>query len=186
MQQEARKRLEKVVVTNVSNRKGGAGRFLDPGKDHGNRLFGVGRSMTFDCPGGILPEMIKTWGDDCTVHDALDGTEVLGTVNGELTPAKLTPAHELQNREFMEDEEPNLKDAVDAALPKNSFGPIAGDLRQQVHPRVKITEGHQDDEVIGGELSPIPGDRPRDLDNSQQYTVRAPRGQHVGGIIGKK
>lgn len=190
-----RKTVTKILVTNTSQKRGGAGLFLDPGEAYGNKIIGPGRSMTFDCPGGHLPDILQVWGDNVSVYDALSGSEVLGASDGELTPGVVSPVREMagaydgdpKHDDFLlEEEEPDFADAREAVLTSQMAGPIAGDLRQQSAPRAKVSLGSRSDEVVGGELSPIPGDRPRDLDNSQQYTIKAPRAQHVGGIIGKK
>jgi hypothetical protein len=190
----------KIMVTNITHKNGGAGVFLDPGEVYGNKILGPGRSMTFDCVGGVLPDVLEVWGNMVAVYDAEKGTEVLGAGGGELTPGTVSPVREMagavdgdpKDDDFLEDEEPNLDSAIDAVMPGGQMpaertGPISGDLRQQAPPpRARVSLGSRSDEVIGAELSPIPGDRPRDLDNSQQYTIKAPRANHVGGIIGKK
>lgn len=194
----------KILVTNISQRHGGAGLFLDPGEAFGNRILGPGRSMTFDCPGGVLPDLLQIWGKNVAIYDASSGIEVLSPSNGELSPGLVAPVREMaaaidgdpKRDDFLDDELPGLdemKNAQDAVMPglvagqspRELRGPIAGDLRQQA-PRAKVSLGTRNDEIVGGELSPIPGDRPRDLDNSAQYTIKAPRAQHVGGVIGKK
>lgn len=191
----------KIVVTNITQKAGGAGYFLDPGEGYGNKIIGPGRSMTFDCPGGHMPDILQVWGNAVTVHDASNGVEILGSGGGELSPGLVSPVREMagerdldpDNEDFLNDEEPSLDEAIDANMPNRLAGhspnerggPIAGDLRQQSS-RTKVSLGTRTDEVVGGELSPIPGDRPRDLDNSQQYTIKAPRANHVGGIVGKK
>lgn len=189
----------KIVVTNISNQRGGAGLFLDPGEDYGNRIIGPGRSMTFDCPGGVLPDILHVWGNNVVVHNALDGMEIGAPAGGELSPGMVSPVREMagaldgdpKRDDFLDEEEPDFADAVDAIMPSQMaserVGPISGDLRQQSGgARAKVSLGSRSDEVVGGQLSPIPGDTPRDLDNSQQYTIKAPRTQHVGSIIGKK
>lgn len=188
----------KILVTNISQKRGGAGLFLDPGEAYGNKILGPGRSMQFDCVGGVLPEILHVWGDNVAVYDASSGSEVLGPSNGDLTPGVVSPVREMagaldgdpKNDDFLYEEEPDFSDAREAVMPSHLAGertaPISGDLRQQSAPRAKVSLGTRNDEVVGGELSPIPGDRPRDLDNSQQYTIKAPRTQHVGGVIGKK
>lgn len=185
----------KILVTNVSQKFGGAGMFLDPGEAYGNKILGPGRSMHLDCPGGVLPDLLQIWGKNVAVYDASNGMEVLGHVSGELTPGIVAPLREMagqidgdpkKGEFFLDEEEPDLDGAIDAVMPSHMAGPISGDLRQQSGPRAKVSLGSRSDEVVGGELSPIPGDRPRDLDNSQQYTIKAPRAQHVGGIVGKK
>lgn len=196
-----RKIPAKILVTNVSQKRGGAGKFLDPGESYGNKVIGPGRSMTFDCPGGVLPDVIQIWGADCAVYDASNGVEVFGHAGGEITPGSVAPVREMaatydgdpKSDSFLDEEEPDLDGAVDAIMPshlvgqspRERTGPISGDLRQQ-QVRAKVSIGKRSDEVIGGELSPIPGDRPHDLDNSAQYTIKAPRVQHVGSVIGKK
>lgn len=202
-EQAARPKIPaKIMVTNITQKFGGAGEFLDPGEKYGNRILGPGRSMQLDCPGGVLPEVLEVWGRRVSVHDATTGIEVLGT-SGELTPGSVSPVREMagdvdgdpKKDDFLEDEEPNMDEmehALEARMPGTfggeRTGAISGDLRQQSGPgqRARVSLGSRNEEVVGGEISPIPGDRPRDLDNSAQYTIKAPRAQHVGGIIGKK
>lgn len=179
----------KVLVTNITQKNGGAGYFLDPGEAYGNKLIGPNRSMTVDCPGGHIPEFVQTWGDAVTVHDASTGDLMAGPAAGEISPATLSPVREMtgsQDDDFLNDEgDFDLNDARDAFMPEQSR-PISGDLSQMSKPRARVSLGTRSDEVVGGEISPIPGDRPRSLDDSEKYTVRAPRSHAVGAVIGKK
>jgi hypothetical protein len=188
--EEAKKpALTKVLVTNVTQRNGGAGFFLDPGEKYGNKLLGPGRSMYFDCVGGHMPDFISHWGDAITVHDATSGDVLVGPASGELTPKAVSPVREMTGTDddFL-DEEPSLDEAQEAFMPhrltEESTAPIRGDISQMSKPRAKVSLGSRGDETIGASLSPIPGDIPRDLDDSSKYTIKAPRSHAVGAVIG--
>lgn len=195
--QEAKKpAVTKILVTNVTQRNGSAGHFLDPGEAFGNKLLGPGRSMYFDCVNGHLPDIIERWGDAVTVHDAASGDALSGPVAHEISRGVVSPVREMTGTQdgveddFMDGEELNLDDAVQAVIPSRltdeRTAPIAGSLRQQQAPRARVSLGSRNEEVIGGEISPIPGDRPRNLDDTERFTVKAPRSHAVGAVIGKK
>jgi hypothetical protein len=198
---ETEKTFEKVTkirVTNVSRRGGGAGRFLDPGEKYGNKLIGPGYSMIFDIPDGVMPDVLEVWGKDAAVHNASSGELLAGPIAGELSPAQLTPARAASASEDdpfgNEEDDIDLTDARDAFLPGNRqpqnepMRAITPDTRQHSGQaqRAKITLGTRDEEHVGQDISPIPGDRPRSVDDSDKFTVKAPRSHAVGSVIGKK
>lgn len=193
----------KLKVTNITRKLGGAGKFLDPGSDFGNVLIAPGKSMLFTAIDGTVPPQIQYWVEKgyVSVHNAATGDLLHGEIaSGEITPGNISPVREAtapslekSDIDALFDEEPDLNDALEAVMPEGieGTGPIKGDIRQLSQPpiqRAKVSMGRREEEVIGGELSPIPGDRPRNLDDTEKFTVRAPRSHAVGGVIssGKK
>lgn len=190
------KALTKIRVTNITRNKNSAGKFLDPGTEHGNKLIAPGRSILFDCPGGHIPECVQSWKDKdfVSIHNAVDGELISGPIGGEISPGLVSPLREASGTQDFHgsdendlfDEEPNLNDAMEAAMPSRlpfeNTKPIKGDLRQGAH----VSLGSRD-EGSSGDLgrSPIPGETPRDLDNTAAFTVKAPRSHAVGQIVGK-
>lgn len=182
----------KIRVTNITRQtQGGNGKILDPGDKFGNRLISSGHSMTFDCIDGVMPDCVSDWLEKnfVRVHNASDGTLVAGPSNGEITATSITPAREVVASKFdknLDDEENfDLDDALEATLPDEITKPISGDLRQQSVPktRARVSLGTREEKSSGSDLSPIPGDRPRSVDDSEQFTIKAPRSHAVGSVV---
>lgn len=185
----------KIKVVNTTKRLGGVGHFLDPGETFGNKIIGPGYSMLFDCPGGAYPGCVEDWLDkgSVVVYDAVSGDVVDGApLAGDVTRGVIAPVREMngyQDDDLFGEDDLDLGAAREASMPEQTTEntmPIQGELAQQHHPRTRVTRGRLDEEIVGGEISPIPGDRPRSVDDSEKFTVKAPRASHVGGVIGKR
>lgn len=180
---------KKIRVTNISN-------LVMPPRgialDYGGRIISCGRSETLsvDAIDSLLEMWIeKRW---ARVQNAEDGTQ-LGTqpesdmVGGpkfaEVAKEQIDQTPESEADEFEMDFDPTV--AQEAQMPSGSENhkPIAGDLAQ-TQGRAKVSLGTETENLShSGGLSPIPGDRPRPVDEADKFTVRAPRQQGVGGVI---
>lgn len=180
----------KIRVTNITKgREGGRGMFLDPGEKYGNKLIAPGHTMLFDTPNGSLPECVETWKERgfISVHDANTAELLAGPLSGEISPGILNPvrpATKSQDESHLDDNDPFGEDLMDFDSAKEAILEHTAPVDQSPH-RIKVSLGRSEEEVIGGEISPIPGDRPRDLDGGTA-TIKAPRSHAVGAVIGKK
>jgi len=197
---EENKRPTKIRVTNITRNPGAC--FLDPGEKYGNKLIAPGHSMFFDCPNGNYPECTDAWiqNKQVRIEDANSGTLLSGApISGEITPGLVSPVRPMSGSRdddmdpFGEDDI-NLDDAREAVLPGQLAGhspvenraPMRPDTRQ-MQGNARVSLGTRDEgNVVAGELSPIPGDRPRSVDESDKFTIKAPRSHSVGAVIGKR
>lgn len=184
----------KIRVTNITKNPGR--RFLDPGDKYGNRIIAPGHSMFFDTPDGTYPECIQPWIEQnwVKIEDAKSGSLLSAPVSGELTPGLVSPIREMRSSDEHDDfgEDIDLEDAREAILPGHLAGkspiestsPMVPDTRQQ---RAKVTTALRDEQVPASQgFSPIPGDTPRSVDESDKFTIKAPRSHAVGSVIGKR
>ena len=178
-------------ITNVSNiSTQSRGFFLDLGVDNGGKHIGVGQQIVLEAKTyDLLPGCIHDWAKQSFIRvvdlDKEGGVVVGGfPVGGELTPGTVNPISEARGEDDM-DGEPDLSDAVDARTPSvEHTGPIAGDMSQMSGIKTRITDAAAE-ERYSKDLSPIPGETPKNLDDTEQFTVRAPRSKHPGSVIGK-
>lgn len=174
-------------ITNVSNvATQTRGFFLDLGKENGDKHVGVGKTLILSAERyEHLPACVQDWAKRgwARVVD-LDQNAVVGGpgVDGELTPSMINPVREM-NGEDQLDEEPDIADAHEAVLPNmEGTGPINQSSRQMASSNTKVSQAMAE-ERVNGDLSPLPGEKPREIDNMSDFTVRAPRSRESGGII---
>jgi len=176
-------------ITNVSNiSTQSRGFFLDLGIDNGGKHIGVGQQIVLEANSyDLLPGCVHDWARQAFVRvvdlDKDGGSVVAGfPVSGELTPSTINPISEARGEDDM-DEEPDLSDAVGARMPSTeNTGPIAGSLDQMGSTRITDAAA---EERYSKDLSPIPGETPKNLDDTERFTVRAPRSKHPGSVISK-
>jgi hypothetical protein len=138
------------------------GHFLDAGN---NRLFGAGKSIVIDAEAANkLPEPFAGWQAKqwIAVH-AVEDTSVVAAP-GDITPGSLSPVSEVSQSESDLDEIPDTKDAVEANTDAAIMQAEGGHL----------VDNSQSANVSLGE-SPIPGEKVRSVDDSGDFTVKAPR-----------
>jgi hypothetical protein len=197
-------KLTKIRVTNITRQKYPAGQFLDPGKTFGNKLISPGRAMIFDCPDGHIPDIVAQWAEEgkVAIHNAMDGAVIMGPIGGEITPGTVAPVHQVTRKSLEQhdidelfNEEPDLADALEATMPEGlpfeKTRAMSPDTRQMQTPlqnsaRVSLGKRDEGSQVQHTEISPIPGDRPRSIDDSDKFTIKAPRSHAVGSVIGKR
>lgn len=174
-------------VVNITNHVRPPGHFLDSGKENGDRLIGVGKSITIQAQSADhLPEYVRSWLDKGYVRVyKSDGTllESAPPMAGELSPGSVGPIREMSaevyDNGFYEDE-PDLSAAVPAAMPERMAPIIQSTAQSSPSSRVRVSLGSENEGVPAGEISPIPGDRPRSVDDSDKFSVKAQRGAHLG------
>lgn len=178
-------------VVNVTHQKTPRGHFLDFG-EKANKILGAGKQTVIQAESyEMLPDFVHDWvaTGQAKVFNATGGEQLSGSVSGEITPASLNPAREVRGEEFPDvddftEDEPDLSTALDAALPHEQGGAISQSTAQMASPKAKVSLGLETESYQANDgLSPIPGDRPRSVDNSDAFTVRAKGGKHVGGVI---
>jgi hypothetical protein len=119
------------------------------------------------------------------ISDADSGTVIGGSaLDGAVTAGtRLREANGEQDLDI-EEEEFDLSDAKDAVLPPIQSHP---GIIQDEKSGAKVSLGSEEETFESTlDLSPIPGDRPRTIDNADKFTIKAPRQQHTGGIISNK
>lgn len=189
-------KVEMIRVTNITNRNAPAGEMLDMGEDFKGVVIAPGRSKILRPPGGQVPDFLMDWvaRGKVVIHDGSSGDSLgSGAEYGtDLTPKRVAPVREANGEQDLDnneiDGEPDLseEEAVEAAMPR--AGAVLGRMQgTEQAPRARVelgmSEGTGADEVIGGELTPLPGERPRDIDNAQNFTVKAGRQRGPGAVI---
>lgn len=188
-----------VNVTNIAT--GGRGHFLQMGEEiYKNKIIAVGASFVVQAEQyEHLPHYIMEWADKnwIKVHDLDaqgDSSFVAGLrAGGEITPSSVNPIKEMKSRDIDKfgvdrddsydgDEEINFSDAVEVKLPDTheNTRPINQSTSQMTN--AKISPSMQE-ERHSTDLSPIPGERPVELDNSEKFTIKAPRAHQQGSVV---
>jgi hypothetical protein len=176
-------------ITNVTNKATNArGHFLDLGQENGGKHLRVGGQAVLNASSyDTLPSCIHNWADKHwirVVNLDKDGEHVGGLpTDGELTPSQINPVREMQGADFGDDE-PELADAHEAKLPATEgTAPILQTHKQQSAPNnTKVTHAAAE-ERTSTDISPIPGDRPVNVDDTAQFTVKAGRSTQPGSVV---
>jgi len=181
---ESKKRYR---IVNVTNLTGGRGNFLDLGEISSGVFIPPGKSVTVEL--SYIPQILRDWAEagNVRIHNDTTGQIEMGP-SADISRSMVAPVGEVSATELdIGEDEPDLAEAVPAALPHQadtrSNGAHLPDNSQQS--RAKVTLGSQDESYPVDAISPIPGDRPRSIDDSEKFTVKAPRTQGVGGIMGR-
>lgn len=142
----------------------------------------LSRPLIVDIP--VKPFILEEWEEKkwVKIQDADDKTPV--------TPPKevaaVTPGTQLNEAsdDLLEEEELDMSIAKEAALTaEEAGGPVPlQNITQAQSARAKVSLGSEDEKVMGG-LSPIPGDRPVSVDESEKFTVKAPRSTGPGAVV---
>lgn len=166
-------------VTHVST--GGRGFFLDLGSEGGGRHIGVGKTISVTAASvDAIPAGIQKWAAKKWVRiQEVGSEEVLAglAVNQELTPSAINPVSEAKAEDDF-NAEPDISMANEAVLAGEEAGPISQSHAQTA----KITDSAAE-ERHSSDISPLPGDKPRDLGDAELFTVKAPKTDHVGGVV---
>jgi hypothetical protein len=144
----------------------------------------------------VIPEILERWERDKWVklQDAENKTPVTKESEAVVTPG--TQVNEASGQEVdhladsLDDDVFNMDAAKEAALPANERGgpaPLQSinqmPVEEKSKSRVKVTLGTSDKPGLSDSVSPIPGDRPVSIDNSEAFTVRAPRHNGPGAVV---
>jgi len=137
-----------------------------------------------------IDEVLEDWQNKghIRVHDMEKGEFVGGSAIVQAAPMTAgARLNEVASVDMTEDDEFAFdpEEAVEAGLPVyEGRGQHLPDTRQESGARVSNgfseRSTHNDDA-----MSPIPGQRARDVDDSARFTIKAPNSHAVGGIIGK-
>jgi len=169
--------MPKVRITNITAFKSPPGFGLDFMEHY--IPANAARPLIIDIP--VIPQILEEWQANgwCKIQDADDKTPVTKESEAAVTPGtQVKEAHDA----LLEEEDFDLSVAKEAALP--STGPVPmQDIRQTEHPRAKVSLGTEDGMNLSDTHSPIPGDRPVSVDDSDQFTVRAPRVNGPGAVV---
>jgi hypothetical protein len=178
--------MPKIRITNITS-------FLQPpgfGLDFHQHYIppNPARPLVIDIP--VIPQILEEWQENkwCKVQDADDKTPV--TKDSVITPglqvneAKASKVDTLDDD--LDEEGFDLTVAKEAALTGNE--PVGGPV--PIHPinqaeraKAKISLGTEDGMNLADTHSPIPGDRPVSVDDSDKFTVRAPRQNGPGAVV---
>jgi len=158
------------------------GHFLD----YHNHVIAPNRPLVLDLP--VIDEVLESWAAQgfIRITNAEDGTPISGP--GEAIVTAGTRISEIAQtqlpEDITEDDEVDFdpEAAREASLSKGAHSPP---LTQEYQPRTKISLGTETENHQYDGLSPIPGDRPRSVDDSEKFTVKAPRSVGVGALIKK-
>lgn len=172
--------MKKFRVKNTTHKKHPPfGYFLD----HESKLFGADKSIVIDAPDEVLPDTIQKWADEglVSVADMTSGEIINGEAQSIVTAG--TRVNEASGQEYDDGDElgfdPEL--AKEATLPNGAHMPS---IQQMPAAKARVTLGTETENHGNTDsLSPIPGDRPRSVDDSDQFTIRAPRSQQVGAVV---
>lgn len=173
--------MKSFKVTNVTNLANGTrGFFLDTGTAYGDKLIAVGKSIILEAQSlDTLPESVNMWATKgwVRIHEAGKEELLAGLQpNQEITPSAINPIREM-NSDDISETEPNIADAQEAKL-NESTAPI----NQAPVQTAKITDAAAE-ERLSTDLTPIPGESPKELGDAAKFTVRAPRSKHQGAIV---
>lgn len=169
--------IKKLRIRNVTGINTPVKKILDPGEKFGNITILSGRYMFLDADPKALPPPFDQWEVEgfISVQDATTGDEYSAPIGGEITRSALNPFSEVKGED--EDElfgDPDIGEAVDAVLPGNlKLGTTPGSHSPDIQQGARVSFGLETKNQ-STDTSPIPGDRPRSVDNSDQFTVRAP------------
>jgi hypothetical protein len=172
-------------VVNVTDQAmGGRGSFLDLGAANGNKTFGVGRHVLLEAKDKrFLPDCVLAWRDQGLVKivDA-ESDDTLPETANDITPKSVNPVEEAKASEEDFDDVPALTEAVPARLSGENTGPMEGSTAQM---QAKVTDAAAE-ERYSTDLSPIPGDQPKSVDESEAFTIRAPKSKSPGSVVKSK
>jgi len=148
------------------------------------------RPLIVDVP--VIPEILERWIADkwAKVQDADDKTPVTKESEATVTPG--TQVNEVAGSDLdaLEDDIFDFSVAKEAALPTDipeKTGPVPlqpiNQMAAEEKPRAKVTLGSEERMNLADTVSPIPGDKPTSVDNSEAFTVRAPRQMGPGAVV---
>lgn len=179
--------MKKFRISNTTHLSSGpTGHMLD----YEGKLFAPGR-VPIVIEAETLPPLIEAWQGKgwVRVTDAVSGDVVGMDVATQPIVTAGTRVHEADPRALDEHEFP-LEDEVgfdpqtarEADLSVGAHAPNTQQMPENAS-RARISLGMEEEPQSLEGLSPIPGDRPRNVDDTDKFTIRAPRNTSVGGVI---
>ena len=150
----------------------------------------------------VVDDVLEMWQANrwCKIQDAEDKTPVTKETETQISPSLIDEAKASVVDTLSDNLDEDIMDfssAKEAALTNvpESTGPVPmqainqmpaeGELQTPAGTRVKakVTLGERDKGGLASTVSPIPGDKPTSIDNSDAFTVRAPRQNGPGAVI---
>lgn len=144
----------------------------------------------------VIPQLLEEWQAKrwVKIQDADNKTPVTKESEAAVTPgtgideAKASRVDQLDDSldedifDFSIAKEAALTDIPEKTgpVPLQSISQVAGHEEPR---RAKVTLGSEDRMNLADTVSPIPGDRPVSIDNSEAFTVRAPRHTGPGAVV---
>lgn len=175
----------KIRLVNTTASVKPPGHFLD----FGGKLIAPGKFELLDVIG--IDSVLESWANQglVQIRDAQEGTLLASAPNVETykQPVQTVAASELD----LEEDDFDLSEAKEAVLPnQGTEQQITGIMQStaqsnigEVPARVRISPSLEDRGPESRDPSPIPGEKPRSIDDSDKFTIRAPRTQGVGAVI---
>jgi hypothetical protein len=173
-------------ITNVSNiATQSRGHFLDMGVENGGQFIPVGASIVLPAAKQeLLPACVHAWAKAglIRISDVENSEAHVGGLSPNLTPSSINPVSEAAASDMLHDDEVDLSVAQEAKMPiTESTGPID----QSPSQGAKIQDAMAE-ERHSTDISPIPGDKPVELGDAKDFTVKAPRSREQGSVIKSK
>lgn len=147
------------------------------------------RPLIIEVP--VVPEILERWEAIgwAKVKDADDKTPVTKPSEAAVTPGTQVNEAASSSMDLEDDIFPDMAVAKEASLPMEGAGPAPlqsisqSDSGEAARARTKVTFGTSDRPGLADSVSPIPGDKPTSVDNSEAFTVRAPRHNGPGAVV---
>ena len=152
------------------------------GLDFLGNYVGPNRQLVLDLP--VIPIILEDWqrkgwikieDADAPVSSPGEAIVTLGTVIQEAAASRL---NKTLDDNLMEDE-------FDPEIAKEASLPIKESI-SQTDAKASVSLGAEEENISADLFSPIPGVKPRSVDDSEKFTVRAPRSHAVGSVVGRK
>lgn len=186
--------IKLVRIFNVTNTKTPVGHFLD----FGGTLIPSGKNAVVDLtkidmekhPGSTL-DCLQRWVKEgiAKVVDAGDNSPIAEAVENEFTPG--TRFNEVASSQLPETDSDDFEEDFDPALAKEADMPATATVgahspdNRNVGAAPKVSLSGEEPNWDNAGTSPIPGSKPRYVDDSEKFSVRAPRSTGPGGIVTK-
>lgn len=188
--------IKLVRITNITQLKQPPGHFID----FAGFVIGAGKSAVVDLsrvnqekhPGSTL-DRLEDWTRQRLVKvvDASDGTPITAPEEAEISRG--TQTNEVADSTLPESDAEDFEEGFDPAIAKEASMPHMA-ARGGHMPNVGQVVGSRSNVSLSGEepnwdntgTSPIPGARPVNVDNMEQFTLTAPRTNGPGGVVTKK
>lgn len=141
------------------------------------------RPLIIECEDGNLPDLINAWREKgyVRVRNATSGELVGGGLSdGVVTAGPKIDTASGEKYDSFDDDGLNFDptDAREAVLPNGAHMPSTA---QQS--RVKVSEGLREEKIDLDGISPLPGERATSVDDSGQFTIKAPRNNGAPAIV---
>lgn len=160
------------------------------GLEFQGHYIGANRQLVLDLP--VIPVTLEEWqakgwvriedADAAPVSKPGEEAVTLGTVVQEAVASQVLSSE--ADDGILEDEEFDLSIAKEAMMPvTESTGAVLGSNEQMLGSRASVSLGSTEETIPADQVSPIPGDMPRTVDESAKFTIRAPRSPGVGAVV---